>query len=77
MKIIYDLASKTGNSKDASEKLFLFLNVLFFVLAGAALWILCGRLIWPGFIALICFMGYPGIFAGFIGGVLFLYREDV
>lgn len=73
---IYEYINKKVWDRQWETKIFLFCNMLFFMVAGGICWLLLGRLIWPGLDAFICFLGYPGIFAGLIGGILFLYRQN-
>lgn len=35
-----------------------------------------GRLFLPGIDWLICFMGYPAMFIGLLGGTLYLYNHE-
>ena len=76
MKKLYEYVNKKAWDSQWETKIFLLCNTLFFALVGALAWLLLGRLIWPGMESLVCFIGYPGIFAGLIGGILFLYRQN-
>lgn len=74
-KKIYEYVNEKVWDRQWETKIFLLCNMLFFMFVGGVAWLLLGRLIWPGLDALVCFIGYPGIFVGLIGGILFLYRQ--
>ena len=57
-------------------KIMLFDYTAFGTFLGAGLWLLIGRIFLPGTEWLICFMGYPAIFIGFFGGILYLYNHE-
>lgn len=56
----------------------LFLGALIFIniVIGGAIWLILGRMILPGIDWFLCFMGYPAIFVGFFGGILYLYNHE-
>ena len=58
------------------QKVFLVCSMLIFCLLGGAVWGLVGRWFVPDITGLLCFVGYPGIFLGFFGGILYLWRQD-
>ena len=57
-------------------RVFLWLLAVANILIGAGLWLLIGRIFLPGTEWLICFMGYPAIFIGFFGGVIYLCNHE-
>lgn len=57
------------------NRCFLALMVLICALVGALLWCIVGRLLLPGAEWLLCFIGYPAVFVGFFGGILYLYNH--
>ncbi len=56
--------------------LYLGLLVLLHGCIGGAVWGLIGRFFLPEIEWLICFVGYPAMFGGFFGGVLYLYNHE-
>ncbi|MDD6155498.1 MAG: hypothetical protein PUB52_00550 [Lachnospiraceae bacterium] len=76
-KMIWNHIQKSSLAKDKKVILFLFCCVITFSLLGALVWAAAARFFLPGVIWLICFAGYPGCFAGYFGGVLFLWRQEV
>lgn len=47
----------------------------FCAVVGALTWLAVGRFIFSGLPWLICFIGYPCIFIGFFGGILYIYQN--
>lgn len=76
MKQLWNVVNGLDVSKDAKARVFLWLLAVANILIGAGLWLLIGRIFLPGTEWLICFMGYPAIFIGFFGGILYLYNHE-
>ena len=76
MKQLWNVANGLDVRKDAKARVFLWLLAVANILIGAGLWLLIGRIFLPGTEWLICFMGYPAIFIGFFGGILYLYNHE-
>ena len=62
--------------KQTKRKLYLSTLTLINMLIGGTVWLLLGRFLLSTIDWLLCFMGYPAIFAGFIGGILYLYNHE-
>lgn len=76
MKRLWNAINETKISKATKNKLYLGALIAINVLIGGGAWLLLGRLILPGIDWLLCFMGYPAIFIGFFGGILYLYNHE-
>ena len=76
MKRLWNAINETKISKATKNKLYLGVLIAINVLIGGGAWLLLGRLVLPGIDWLLCFMGYPAIFAGFFGGILYLYNHE-
>lgn len=76
MKRLWNVINETKISKATKNKLYLGVLIAINVLIGGGAWLLLGRLILPGIDWLLCFMGYPAIFIGFFGGILYLYNHE-
>lgn len=76
MKRLWNAINETKISKATKNKLYLGVLIAINVLIGGGAWLLLGRLILPGIDWLLCFMGYPAIFIGFFGGILYLYNHE-
>lgn len=76
MRFIWNVVNGIKVMNTLKNKMFLGLLILVNILIGGGLWCLFGRLFFPGIDVLICFMGYPAVFIGFFGGVLYLYSHD-
>ena len=76
MKRIWNAINETKISKATKNKLYLGVLIAINVLIGGGAWLLLGRLVLPGIDWLLCFMGYPAIFIGFFGGILYLYNHE-
>ncbi len=76
MKRLWNAINETKISKATKNKLYLGVLIAINVLIGGGAWLLLGRLVLPGIDWLLCFMGYPAIFIGFFGGILYLYNHE-
>ena len=76
MKTLWNMVNQIDVKNTWKNNLFLVLFILINMVMGACVWLLLGRLILPGTDWLLCFMGYPAIFVGLFGGVIYLYRNQ-
>lgn len=76
MKQLWNVINGFDARKDVKARLFLWLLFVANILIGAGLWILIGRLFLPEIKWLICFMGYPAMFIGLFGGLIYLYNHE-
>jgi hypothetical protein len=76
MKQLWNVVNGLDVRKDSKARVFLWLLAVANILIGAGLWLLIGRIFLPGTEWLICFMGYPAIFIGFFGGVIYLCNHE-
>lgn len=76
MKTLWNVVNELNIENTMKNKIYLGLLILMNIVIGGALWWLLGRIFLPGIDWLLCFMGYPAIFVGFIGGVLYLYNHE-
>ncbi len=76
MKRTWKWVNSLKVKKGTKVRLFLWIQTLINIMIGAVLWLLVGRLFLPGIDWLICFMGYPAMFIGLLGGTLYLYNHE-
>ena len=76
MKRLWNVVNGLDSRSDVKTKIFLWIWVLANIGIGVGLWLLFGRLFLPEIEWLFCFMGYPAIFIGFFGGILYLYNHE-
>lgn len=76
MKTLWNMVNQIDVKNTWKNNLFLVLFILINMVLGACVWLLLGRLILPGTDWLLCFMGYPAVFVGLFGGVIYLYRNQ-
>ena len=76
MKTLWNMVNQIHIKNTWKNNLFLVLFILINMVMGACAWLLLGRLILPGTDWLLCFMGYPAVFVGLFGGVIYLYRNQ-
>ncbi|MCR4922400.1 MAG: hypothetical protein K5931_00100 [Lachnospiraceae bacterium] len=76
MKKLWNVINQLRTGKSMKNRIYLMLLILINIIIGGAIWLLIGRLLLPGIEWLICFMGYPAVFIGFFGGVLYLYNHE-
>ena len=76
MKRLWNVVNGLDSRSDVKTKIFLWIWVLANIGIGAGLWLLFGRLFLLEIEWIFCFMGYPAIFIGFFGGILYLYNHE-
>ena len=76
MKLFYEQIEKRAWNREKKQYVFILVNMLFFALIGLVCWIIAGQFLTKDISWLICFIGYPAVFIGFFGGVLYLYRKE-
>ncbi len=76
MKTLWNMVNQIHIKNTWKYNLFLLLFIFINLVLGACAWLLLGRLILPGTDWLLCFMGYPAVFVGLFGGVIYLYRNQ-
>lgn len=76
MKTLWNMVNQIHIKNTWKYNLFLLLFIFINLVLGACAWLLLGRLILPGTDWLLCFMGYPPVFVGLFGGVIYLYRNQ-
>lgn len=75
MKKIEKLISTLHMTTEQKQNVFIMFNVLICGIMGAVLWAVVGRYMLSSLSWLFCFMGYPAVFIGFCGSILYLYRK--
>ena len=76
-KLLWNFSKKTDmSSNTAREKLFVALCTVLFALLGLIVWFflhffICNSIYW-----LLCFIGYPAFFAGFVGGIFYTWKME-
>jgi len=80
MKKLWIKCSKVECNREAQRYIFLFFNVLFWMLAGFLVSLLVNLIgqisIEKAIENMVIFTGYAGVVIGWFGGVLFLMRQD-
>ena len=76
MKTVWKMANHMNIGCEAKNRIFVGLLILINCIVGALLWGLIGRLYLPGVEWLLCFIGYPAVFIGFFGGMIYLYNHE-
>lgn len=62
-------------SRDGKVRIFLCLNCLKYGFLGFVAWLLVSRIALGTVDWAICFVGYPGFFVGYLGGILYLCQK--
>ncbi len=76
MNAVWKLINELKAKRDDKNRLFLCVSVILFALLGGLVWLIIGKRFLPGLGWMICFLGYPAVFGGFLGGALFLYNHE-
>ena len=75
--IFWKLISRTGLKRRSRQRLFLFVNTVYYGLIGYLLWVIFGRNIFYNRTEwLFSFVGYTAVFGGFLMGIMFLFKKD-
>ena len=75
METLWKNVNVSWRSDRANRNLFLFLNTVIFALLGLLIWFFVQFFALRSIVWAFGFMGYPGFFVGFIGGILFLWKK--
>ena len=76
MKRLWNVINEMKIKKEIKNKLYLGVLIAINIVMGGVAWALFGRLVLPGIDWLLCFMGYPAIFIGLFGGILYLCNHE-
>ncbi len=76
MKKLWNVINELKLMKTMKSRLYIASLVLINITIGGAIWLIIGRFFLPGIEWLFCFMGYPAVFGGLLGGVLYLYNHE-
>lgn len=75
MKVLWKVVNDLKLPRGWKNTLYLCFRILIACLVGGAFWALGGSVFLPETEWLICCIGYPAAFAGFFGGILYLYNH--
>lgn len=76
MKKVWNFIDELKVTRDAKNRLYIWSQIFLYAVIGAALWGIFGRIILSGVDWLLCFIGYPAIFIGFLGSLIYLYNNE-
>ena len=76
MKKLWTIVNQLSIKREMKNRLFILFWMLLSAMMGGALWGVLGRIFLPEISWLICFIGYPTIFLGFFGAILYLYNHE-
>ncbi|MBR0138232.1 MAG: hypothetical protein IJM15_07465 [Erysipelotrichaceae bacterium] len=75
--MIWKLIKKTDINQKNKHRIFLLINTVLCAAIGFVIWLAGGRNLFGNrWDWMICFIGYPGFFAGYLGGIFFLLNND-
>lgn len=72
---IWNLVNERAWNRKGKERAFLICSVFFYAMIGLISWAIVGRLFFEQIEWFVCFVGYPGFFLGFVGGIMYLFRK--
>lgn len=73
---MWNVLNRANLRKNTKSFLFVSYNFVVAAMVGVVVWMVLGKLLFPGVLWMLCFIGYPGIFAGFFGGIIYLYNNE-
>lgn len=78
MSYILKISRRICNENKIGVRIiFLIVNMIITAVIGAAIWLIVDWFANLSVISLICAMGYPAVFIGFIGSIFYLMNKDV
>ena len=78
MSYILKISRRICNeNKIGVRSIFLIVNMIITAVIGAAIWLIVDWFANLSVISLICAIGYPAVFIGFIGSIFYLMNKDV
>lgn len=75
MIFIWNYLKKKNLYKSTKTHLFITLSMILYSSLGFICWLLIRHFFFNTKTWAICFIGYPGLVIGYIGGVLYLYNH--
>ncbi|WP_026659903.1 hypothetical protein [Butyrivibrio sp. AC2005] len=76
MNRLWKAVNNLDISKESKNRVFLSVLTVVCMIAGCIIWVVIGRHFLAGVAWLFCFMGYPGVFIGIMGGTMYLYKHE-
>ena len=76
MNKIWTLVDGSGVDVKMKNKLHIALATILSSLCGLVIWFVVGRLFLEDVSWMLCFIGYPGVFLGFFGSIVYLYNRE-
>lgn len=76
MKLIWNAVNKLNLYEKEKNYLFLLGSFILYGLIGFIIWTLIQFFVLSELEWMFCFIGYPAIFIGFAGGILYLYEHS-
>lgn len=76
MNKIWTLVDGSGVDVKMKNKLHIALATILSSLCGLVIWFVVGRLFLKDVSWMLCFIGYPGVFLGFFGSIVYLYNRE-
>lgn len=76
MRYLWNRINLTKFKTEWKTKLFLLLSVSIFGVLGFLFWVILHPFVSDNLCAMLCFIGYPGIFLGFPLAILYLYHHE-
>ena len=75
MRIIWSIVDSKALTQKQKVRRFLLWNTVFWSAVGLVLWLVIRTFMLDTVESALCFTGYAGYFAGWVGGALFLCRR--
>lgn len=76
MRKIWKLLNVSGLTRGEKNGIFILLSILLSALLGALGYLVIGRILLPGRVWFVCFVGYSAVFGGFFGSILYLFNHE-
>ena len=76
MSKIWSFINGLNVKKNHKNTMFIWISIILYGLIGGVVWGLIGRFILSEISWLLCFIGYPAVFLGMFGGVIYLYTHE-
>lgn len=76
MKFLWEKIQSLKIGIRYKSKLYIFILMMLMAIVGVVIWLIIGRRFLPGIDWLICFIGYPAVLLGYLGGLIYLCNHE-
>lgn len=76
LKKLWERIDAKELAQEWKVRLFLLFNCIRYAVLGLLVWLIVSRFALSTIEWAVCFVGYPGVFIGYVGGLIFLCSKE-